>query len=444
MYLPTSESLRTHPLPKWFDDAKFGIFSHWTVSSVPSFGTTGLDPFALAREEGERAAFAKTPYAEWYQNSIAIAESPAAEYHSTLLGSPDYGTFVDTFFALAQDWNVGAWQELLRRSGARYCVAVTKHHDGALMWPSATPNPVHGKRWQPERDLVGELAVAARGAGLRFGTYYSGGLDWTFQGLGIDSIASLFAAIPQDDRYCAYVDAHWRELIARYRPDVMWHDIGHPRATDGAVQLIADYYNANPDGVVNDRYDIFGVMGGTSHADFTTPEYSSGTPQVGKKFEVCRGIGSSFGYMQFENESTYTSIPELVRMLVNIVADGGNLLLNIGAMPGGYIPWAQQIRVMAIGQWLATNGAAIYGSRPHEQSRLTTDFGAEVRLTRGTDGATYAMVCGRPDSAVVQITGLPKGDVRLVHNGARVLRKGDRLTLPVRPDDTPVWVLRVE
>jgi alpha-L-fucosidase len=442
-YIAASESLRTHALPRWFDDAKFGLFSHWTVSSVPAFATVGVDPFEIARTEGERAAFAKTSYAEWYQNAISIPDSPAAHYHQGVLGSPDYATFVDEFFDRAKLWNSASWGDLFRRSGARYCVAVTKHHDGALMWPSRTPNPVHGMRWQSERDLIGECAAAARSAGLRFGTYYSGGLDWTFQGLGTDSIMKLFSAIPQDDRYWTYVDAHWREIIARYKPDVMWHDIGHPRFTEGALQLIADFYNGNEDGVVNDRYDLMGVMSGSSHADFVTPEYGAGRRADGRKFEVCRGIGSSFGYVQFEDDTSYASVPELVRLLVDIVADGGNLLLNFGAMPDGYVPWAQQIRLLAIGQWLAVNGAAIYGSRPHEQSRLEADFGASVRVTTGSDGAAYAMVCGRPESARVQIDGLPSGEVRLLHNGARLARTGDRVTLPGRPDDTPVWVLRI-
>ena len=84
---------------------------------------------------------------------------------------------------------------------------------------------------------------------MRFGVYYSGGIDWTFQGLGIKSWATLFSAIPQDDRYLGYANAHWRELIARYQPDVLWNDIGYPRFGEGAAPLMADFYNQNPDGV---------------------------------------------------------------------------------------------------------------------------------------------------------------------------------------------------
>ncbi|MEY2995749.1 MAG: hypothetical protein RLZZ39_574 [Actinomycetota bacterium] len=443
MYTADFESLRTHAVPTWFDDAKFGIFAHWTVGSVPAFAPGGSDPFTLAREHGEEMAFSHTPYAEWYWNSISIPGSPAEAYHREVLGSPDYATFVDTFLTRAKEWDPGHWEDVFRRSGAKYCVFVTKHHDGVLLWPSDHPNPTHGERWQSERDLVGECAGAARRAGMRFGVYYSGGIDWTFQGLGIKSWATLFSAIPQDDRYLGYADAHWRELIARYQPDVLWNDIGYPRFGEGAAPLIADFYNQNPDGVVNDRFDMIGVIQGRSHADFGTPEYTTRPLDATKKFEVCRGIGTSFGYTQFENASTYLPIDELITMFVDIVADGGNLLLNFGAMPGGYIPWEQQLRLVAMGEWLKVNGAAIYASRPHEVTRLETDEEIAVRLTRGHDGHTYAIVCGRPSSATVTIDGLPSGEVTWLLDGGRVLRRGDVLTLPTRPDDTPAWTLRI-
>jgi alpha-L-fucosidase len=112
-------------------------------------------------------------------------------------------------------------------------------------------------------------------------------------------------------------------------------------------------------------------------------------------------------------------------------------------MPGGYIPWEQQLRLVAMGEWLKVNGAAIYASRPHEVTRLETDEEIAVRLTRGHDGHTYAIVCGRPSSATVTIDGLPSGDVTWLLDGGRVLRRGDVLTLPTRPDDTPAWTLRI-
>jgi alpha-L-fucosidase len=207
---------------------------------------------------------------------------------------------------------------------------------------------------------------------------------------------------------------------------------------------MADFYNGNPDGVVNDRFDVLGVMGGTAHADFRTPEYTTESDDSSKMFEVCRGIGTSFGYAEAEGEHTYMPIDDLIRMFVNIVADGGNLLLNFGAMPGGEVPWAQQLRILAMGQWLDVNGAAIYGSRPFETSRLTTRDGIDVRLTRGRDGAVYAMVCGRPDERSIVIDDLPSGDVHLLGHDTPLVRNGNEIVLPVRPAATPVWTLRID
>ena len=417
---------------------------HWYTSTIPAFAPITDDPFTLAKEQGERVAFLESPYSEWYWNSLHFPESSVSKYHRATFGDVPYEDFVPQFFECAQGWQPDRWASLFAASGAMYCVMGTKHHDGALLWPSDTPNPHKGASWTSTRDIVGECADAVRAEGMRFGVYYSGGLDWTFTGAAIDGWASLYQHIPQSDEYHSYVEAHYRELIRKYRPDVLWNDIGYPRFGEGCADLFAHFYNANPEGVVNDRFDFLGVMGGKSHADFTTPEYST-TPAIGsKKFEVCRGIGTSFGYNQFEDSSTYASSTELIHMLVNVVADGGNLLLNVGPMASGEIPWAQQERLLAIGQWLSVNGDAIYASEPHSTRSLTTSEGLVVRLTRGADGATYAIVLGRPDSHELRIAGLPGGAVSLLGHSGFLRRTGDLVELPVRPDDTPAFTLRVQ
>ena len=131
-------------------------------------------------------------------------------------------------------------------------VFVAKHHDGFLLWPSRHPNPrIAG--YQVSRDVIGELADAVRRRGMRFGLYYSGGLDWAWDDSLITDIPSMFRCIGQSPEYVEYVDAHWRELIERYRPDILWGDIGYPAAAD-LERLFADYYNAVPDGLINDRF----------------------------------------------------------------------------------------------------------------------------------------------------------------------------------------------
>ncbi len=434
--MPTSEPSRHlgRPLPAWYDDAKLGIFVHWTAASVPAFAPVGPSPFEVAASEGWEAALARSPYVEWYQNSLAIPGSPVAEHHRATYGDLPYDAFVRRFADLLDRWNPEPWADLFAAAGARYVVLVTKHHDGFLLWPSATPNP-NRDAWQSRRDVVGELAAAVRARGMRFGVYYSGGLDWTFGGLPITDVRSMIAAIPQGEDYRAYADAHWRELIDRYEPDVLWNDIGYPAAADLDV-LFDDYYARVPAGVVNDRFDFLGVHGGTAHADFTTPEYSTAHEPGGRKWESTRGMGPSFGFNQHEREHDLLSPDEAVRLLAEVVAGGGNLLLNVGPAADGSIPWHQATRLAALGWWLRQNDAAMYGTRAGPPATTTPD-GLRVVFTRGAD-ATFAVVLGTPGGTSVDLPGVElgaEGTVELLGHGGRLSwapgRGALRVELPV-------------
>ena len=339
------------PLPQWFGDAGFGIFVHWTAASVPAFAPVGPSPFELAATAGWEKAMAESPYVEWYQNSLAIEGSPVQRHHHERYGDLPYDVFVEQFLAGLETWDPAPWAALFADAGARYVVLVTKHHEGVLLWPSATTNPFRGAAWQSSRDVVGELADAVRSHGMRFGTYYSGGLDWTFGGLPITDVMSLIAAISQTPAYLAYADAHWHELIDRYEPDVLWNDIGYPAAADLSA-LFAYYYRRVPDGVVNNRFDFIRQTSGQVHCDFVTPEYSTDADPSGRKWETCRGIGTSFGYNRLETEDDYLSVDELTAMLADVTRRGGNLLLNVGPMADGTIPPAQAERLHGIGAWL--------------------------------------------------------------------------------------------
>lgn len=435
------------PLPSWYDDAKLGIFVHWTAAAIPAFAPVRDSPFDLAAEGDWEEAMRCSPYTEWYWNSISIEGSPAAEHHAAVHGDRPYDDFVQRFLDLHAGWQPEPWVDLFEQAGARYVVLVTKHHDGVLLWPSDTPNP-HKARWASDRDVVGELAALVRARGLRFGTYYSGGLDWTFGGLPMTDFQAMLAAIPQTDDYVAYVDAHWHELIERYRPDVLWGDIGSPAAFD-IDGLFADYYAAVPDGVVNNRFDWIAQTAGMKHCDFVTPEYSTkGDPA--RKWESTRGIGTSFGFNRLESEETYLAPDELIRMFVDIVAHGGNLLLNVGPTGDGVIPFAQAQRLLALGWWLRTNGDAIYGTRPWTRHAGQTGEGHEVRFTHSPDAdALNAVVLDTPTSDVVEldVTPPPDAEVRLLGHGEPLAWEatpgGCRVTLPGQPPEGPAIALRI-
>ena len=422
----TFESLSQHAVPAWFDDAKLGIFVHWTAATVPAYAPLTDDPFTLGEQHGWDHALKHSPYVEWYQNSLAIPGSPVAEHHARHWPGVAYDEFVARFVETSEAWDPATWAELFADAGANYVVFVTKHHDGVTLWPSRRPNPFKSG-WSTRRDCVSELADAVRVEGMRYGVYYSGGLDWTFGGLPMDSLGAMLAAIPRSPEYCAYADAHWRELIDLVGPDVLWNDIAY---SSGArpQQLFADYYNRHPDGVVNDRFDVMGVRAGTAHADFVTPEYRTSTDVAGRRFEVCRGIGRSFGYNAWEPDEDLLAPDELIRMFVRIVAGGGNLLLNVGPTATGEIPAAQAARLHALGWWMRRNDLAIVGTRAVTSPMPThTTDGIELAWTQ-RPGSTFALLLDTPAGSSFELPWRPSA-------GTPVRRLGDLTGLAWEPTD---------
>ncbi|MEV5976683.1 alpha-L-fucosidase [Streptomyces sp. NPDC052114] len=400
------------PVPSWFDEVKLGVFIHWNAAAIPAFapvhllgdarpGQGGAEPPKWQQEQVWRTL----PYAEMYQNTMAVPGSETARFHKEHYGERPYDDFVERFrTASIRRWDPRPWAELFERAGAGYVVLTTKTEDGFLLWPSAHPNP-RKKRWQAPRDVVGELADAVRERGIRFGTYYCEGMDWTFGGIPITDGESLVAAMPQGKEYAAYTDAHWRELITRYRPSVLWNDYGFLPNPD-ADALFRTYEELVPDGVVNDRFDTARQEAGALRADFVTLEYARTNGPADRKWEACRGIGTSFGYNRLEDDDSYLGATELIHLFIDIVASGGNLLINVGPTGAGEIPAAQEQRLLALGRWLDANHAAIRGTRPWHRSAGLTSEGMPIRFTR-TAEAVHAIVLGTPRNDAVEI------DVRL-------------------------------
>jgi len=275
------------------------------------------------------------------------------------------------------------------------------------------------------------------------GLYYSGGFDWSIQPGPVQTALDALTVIPQTPEYGAYVDAHWRELIQRYQPAVLWNDIGYP-PTANARQLFADYYNAIPDGVINDR---FALLSGTSHRDYTTPEFTVLTDIAATKFETVRGMGRGFGYNQNETDADMATPEGLVHLLVDIVSKNGNLLLNVGPMADGTVPAGQAARLQSMGAWLGVNGEAIYRSRPWTRAEGMTSDGTPVRFTRSGDGSRlYAIVLGPLPAGEIRFTGLGDlaGPARLLGTAgdlAVTTSGGDlHVALPASPPAQPAYV----
>ena len=402
-YEPTVESLDRHPLPDWYNDAKLGIFVHWGLYSVP-----GWAPLVHPNHDfSSQDYIINNPYAEWYYNVMRIDGSPTQKYHREKYGPDyDYYNFAATFNSESKKWNPDTWAEIFKAAGAKYVVLTTKHHDGFTLWPSSTPNPaLPADRQHASRDIVGELTTAVRKQGLRMGLYYSGGYDWTFVPGPIRTSADYETVQPQSEAYGKYADAHVRELVARYKPALLWNDINYPKSGH-PLQLMAEYYQAVPDGVIDDRF-------GVKHHDFTSPEYETLSKINPKKWEECRGLGRSFGYNRAEGEAETIPTADLIYLLVDIVSKNGNLLLDVGPEADGTIPAVQLDRLHALGDWLRINGEAIYGTRPWNRAEGATAENIPIRFTlKGSD--LYAILLGVPKTSSVTIKSLtPKPNSKL-------------------------------
>lgn len=459
------KALRRHRVPAWWSDAKLGVFVHWTPASVP--GWAPVDSHVGELMAGGRPdAMAEVPYTEWYQNSLRFPDSSVSRHHRETWGDTPYSRFTELFREGLEQWDPDDWARRFAAAGARYVVLVTKHHDGFCLWPTGIPNP-HRADWTTGRDVVGELREAVLGHGMRFGVYYSGGLDWTFEDRPIGSFGDLVAAVPGGS-YTEYAAAQVRELIDRYRPAVLWNDICWPGRPGQLWALLGEYYRRVPDGVVNDRWmpawPLMRVAGSAPvrplvdrlsartsqdkglvpprppHFDVRTPEYAVFDHIPGYAWECVRGMDQSFGFNRNSDPDHFLSQDGLLETAADIVSKGGNLLLNVG--PRGEdasIPVEQLDLLDALGDWSRGRGRSIFASRPWVRPEAETAEGHRVQFwfqdrtlsacvaQPGRDGAglTLAGVLATPTTSVATSGGAPL-EWQQVPGGLRVLTQPSR------------------
>lgn len=433
---------RDHVIPSWFTDAKFGIFIHWGVYSVPAW-----------------APVRKSLYAEWYWFFQQIAYLPWYQYHLDTYGrSVTYDDFIPQF--RAQNWNPAAWIQLIKDSGAKYWVLTTKHHDGFALWPTETSDR-NSMKLGPHRDLVGDLIAANRGSGLKAGLYYSLPEWFTpapkqamYQ--GVSRVAFETYRHPQDpysegrelpytgykpidDYATGQVIPQIEELIDRYHPSILWCDIGgdpqYYQTERWLTRFFTDGARQHPEGVTaNDRCGEFG--------DFGTPEYAAIPEPGGRYFEATRGLGYSFGYNQNEKIGDYLTDAEAIHTLIDTVAGGGNLLLDIGPKADGTVPEVMRDRLLAIGRWLEINGQAIYATAP-----WTHRGNGSVRYTVGKDGSLYVIDKQWPGKELVldaPIPLSPDSEITLLGSDGAPLayRVGDKVVVTMPQGGDPSQATR--
>ena len=375
------ESVNTHQVPKWYDDCKFGIFIHWGIYSVPAYAPHTWE----LGEVDSKEWFADNPYAEWYYNSLNIGKGPTYEHHMEKYGKDfKYEDFIPMW--KAENWDPAKWADLFKKAGAQYVVPTTKHHDGFCLYPSKYTD-FNCVKMGPKRDITGELTDAVRAEGIRMGLYYSGLIDWQYANDPIFEDDDLFGTASPTFEYADYSYKQMMELVDTYEPSLVWNDIGWPKQSEEMMPFfLAHYYNKVEEGVVNDRFN-------DRYHDFLTKEYKQGKVDRSEKWEMCRGMGLSFGYNENEGDDQIISEQGLISLLVGTVANNGNLLINIGPKADGTIPAEQERRLLVLGSWLETNGEGIYETRCSRRESVVSDNGTAVHFTaKGSD--LYVFVDG--------------------------------------------------
>jgi len=393
-YEPEWRSLDRRPIPSWFEDARFGIFIHWGVYSVPAYRPL---------EEGLYASYAEWYYARVYKNE----QTGGKAFHDKNYGEDfEYRQFAPMF--KAELWDPADWARMFQEAGAKYVVLTTKHHDGYCLWPASSP---YKKEWNamdigPQRDLVGDLTAAVKNEGLRMGLYYSI-IEWestksnrtkTRYFVPLDHVEKY--KIPEEK----YVDDHLipqlKELVVNYKPSLIFADGGEWDKSEKywkTKEFLAWLYNESPvkdEVVVNDRF-ARGMPG--HHGDYYSSEYKDAKLDHVHPWEESRGIGGSYGYNRAENLEDYSTSGELIHELIDIISRGGNLLLNVGPTADGRIPVIMQQRLKDIGDWLKVNGEAIFGTRRSAFS--TVNVNNSLKFTQ--KGKTcYAIITDWPEEKV--------------------------------------------
>jgi alpha-L-fucosidase len=364
-FRPDWESLQKYEVPEWYKDAKFGIFIHWGVYSVPAFGS------------------------EWYPRMMYVPGSGEYKHHLATYGPQDkfgYKDFIPMF--KAEHFDPVAWAVLFKKAGAKYVVPVAEHHDGFAMYDSGLSDWTAAKMG-PHRDIVGELANAVRAEGLQFGVSSHRVEHNFFLGPGRSIPSDVndpqYAAFygpahtwlsnkpgtPLDNDF-TYVSSAWAndwlaraaELVEKYHPDYVFFDwwIGQASIRPNLTRFAAFYYNSSL------KYgDHVGVI---TYKDYAMPEHSAVLDiergQLGEirplYWQTDTSVSNrSWGYIK---DDTFKSPQFIVQQLIDIVSKNGNLLLNIGPRSDGTIPEPVQQVLLDVGAWLNINGEAIYGTRP--------------------------------------------------------------------------------
>ena len=416
-FKPTMESLTNYTCPKWFRDAKFGIWAHWGPQAVPMAG-------------------------DWYARHMYVQGQPQYQDHLEHYGHPSTNGYKDIIpLWKAEKWAPDRLIALYKKAGAKYFVSMGSHHDNFYLWNSK----LH--RWNavnmgPKRDVVGEWQKAARKYGLHFGVSEHLGASFTwFQDSHKSDKTGPLGGVPYDGADPQYEDLYhfaaepgdtgwysknprWQqqwfdrieELVDNYHPDLLYTDGGVPFGNEVGLSQIANLYNqdaARHHGRIEVVYTCKQKSGGRWVEDLERGVMPGINPDP---WQTDTSIGDWF----YNRNWKFRPVSWTIHMLVDIVSKNGNLLLNIVQRPDGSLDPEVEQALTQLADWIKVNGEAIYGTRPWQVygegpvrtrgGHFKEDFAYSARDIRFTTkgGKLFATALGWPDDGRLVIRSLAK------------------------------------
>lgn len=360
-FAPTWDSLSKNQVPAWFRDAKFGIFTHWGLYSVPAYGN------------------------EWYPRNMYRRGTKEYKHHRQVYGSQaqfGYKDFIPLF--KAEKFDPNEWLSLFKAAGAKYYFSVAEHHDGFQMYKSALSH-YNAFEMGPHQDILGELKKACLRAGLHFCCSNHRAEHWWFMGHGKEFTSDVheplkrgnlyWPAMPEPDNQDLFSKPYpskeyledWLlrncELVKNYQPSLLYFDwwIQHAAFRPYLKKFAAYYYNLgrqwHKQVAICYKQDAMAFGCGL-------PDLERGSSLVAKPFVWQCDTSVARNSWCYTNSLDYKSVNEILQNMIDVVAKNGNFLLNIGPKADGTIAAKDRSILLAIGRWLQANGEAIYGSRP--------------------------------------------------------------------------------
>ncbi len=415
------DSLSNYEPPKWYRDAKFGIFIHWGVYSVPAFSS------------------------EWYPRNMYIQGSREYEHHIKTYGPHKefgYKDFIPMF--RAEQFDAEKWAELFSEAGARYVVPVAEHHDGFQMYESAISH-WNAAEMGPKRDVLGELKAGFEKRGMVLGASTHRVEHWFFMGHGREFDSDIcepmqrgdfyWPAMPENGHHDLYSEPmpteeyldDWLvrtcEIVDKYRPSIVYFDwwIQHSAVKPYLKRFAAYYYNRAAEWgmevAINYKHEAF--LFGSAVPDIERGQFAEAKPYF---WQTDTAIARN-SWCYTENND-FKSVPSILCSLVDIVSKNGTLLLNVGPKADGTFSAEDEAVLRGIGAWMKVNGEAIYGTRVWRKSAEGPTAVAEGQFTDGSDTEftskdirftakgkyLYATVLKWPEDGSVTVQALGKSD----------------------------------